>query len=70
MILRVNIHVPKPAAYIVAAQMVPSDWVACSVPNLREFAARYPGWSLYQAGGVSCGWRGAQMIQEADVCSW
>jgi hypothetical protein len=69
-ILRVSLSVPEPVAYVVAVQKVPADWLACTVPNLREFAARYPGWGSYQSGGLSCGWRGAQMIREAEVTAW
>jgi hypothetical protein len=69
-ILRVTLSVPDPSAYVVAVQKVPADWLACTVPNLRAFARAYPGWSAYQTGGLSCGWRGAQMIREAEVTAW
>lgn len=68
MILRVDLTVPGPEAYIVAAQRIPSDWIICSQSNLADFATRNPGWDYYTTGGLRSSWLGGMhLIREAEI---
>lgn len=71
MILRANLVVPEPGAYVVAAKRIPKDWLAVTEPNLRSFVAAYPGWSYYMAGGIQSSLLGGcSVIREAEVEAW
>ena len=70
MILRVNIAVPKAAAYVVGVERIPDHWLGCTLANLDEFARRRPGWSYYVAGGLDPSWRGIHLLHEAEISRW